>query len=260
MTTPGPLESLGQTDVETPPFAGEPSDYCSQFGAAGDTDLALWRKGLRQRFPPGVHYRAVANRIGARIAGQDTPVGEALRLQRIGETRDIERYAGETDAGYCERLAGAFPTWSKAGTPNAIIEQLNAFGLPDVLVFEEYAYGITSASEYGWRFVVVVGPSFGSLGWTAPTLGSCTLGEDTLGITGLAPLQLDAIKRIILKWKQVFSFPLRVLFIFDSTPLGIAQLGSTILGQGSIARLSMGEVRELGKMRLGARMGRGFNT
>jgi hypothetical protein len=260
MTTLGPLEGLGEQDIESPPFAGEPAAYCAAAGAQGDSDMALWRQGVRQRFPPGTHYRTVATRLGARIAANDTPNGEALRLQRIGETRDIERYAGESDAGYCERLAAAFPTWTAAGTPDAIIRQLNAFGLPDVAIYEEYAYGITSASEYGWRFVVLLGPSFGSLGWTAPVLGTCTLGEDQLGVTGITSLQRDAIKRIVLKWKQVFSFPLRILFLFDAIPLGGGQLGSIILGQGSIARVSMGEVRELGKAKLGARMGRGFNT
>lgn len=260
MSNPGPLEGLGETDIDTPPFAGEPSAYCGAFGGQGDTDLALWRQGLRQRFPPGVHYRAVANRLGARIAAQDTPAGEALRLQRIGETRNIERYAGETDAGYCERLAAAFPTWTKGATPSAIITQLNAFGLPMVAVWEEYAYNITGASEYGWRFVVLLGPSFGSLGWQGLTLGSWVLGEDSLGVTGITSAQIDAIKRIILKWKQVFSYPLYILFLFDAVPLGSIVLGSWVLGQGGVARVSMGEVHELGQWVLGSKTGLGFNT
>jgi hypothetical protein len=259
--TKGPLEGLGENDVETPVFSGEPSTYCGTFGAQGDADMAIWRKGERQRFPPGVHYRAVARKLQANIAAADSPDGEATRLRLIGETRSIERYPGETDAGYCERLAAAFPTWQSAGTPNAIIRQLNAFGLPDVLVFEEYEYYITTADSYGWKFVVVIGPDYGALGWVPLLLGSWTLGEDSLGITNLQPLQVDALKRIVLKWKQVFSYPLRIVFLFDdATPLGLAVLGQMVLGGGSLAVASMGEVHELGKMRLGDPMGLGFNT
>jgi hypothetical protein len=258
--TIGPLEGLGLQDVETPAMAGEPSTYCGAFGSQGDTDMATWRAGERLRFPPGVHYREVATRIGATVAAADSPDGEATRLRLIGDTRSIERYPGESDAGYCERLASAFPTWRKACTPNAIIEQLNGFGLPDVLIFEEYEYYITTADTYGNKFVVLCGPSYGALGWTQCTLGTCVLGVDTLGITGTSPLQLEAVKRIILKWKHAFSYPLRVLFLFDAVPLGLAELGTVILGQGGIANLSMGEVHELGFMYLGDPMGLGFNT
>jgi hypothetical protein len=215
MTPPGPLETLGLTDIETPVFADEPSKYCGAFGGRGDADVALWRQGVRQRFPPSTHYRTTAARLRSVPAANDSPVGEALRLQQIGATRQIERYAGETDEAYCERIASPFATWGRAGTESAIVVQLNAFGLPQVLVFEEYEYSITDSDEYGWKFVVVIGPDYGDLGWTGCVLGSCVLGATTLGMGNATPGQLDAVRRIILKWKQVFSYPISAVFLFQ---------------------------------------------
>jgi hypothetical protein len=257
----GPLEALAETDVDATIIQGQPNGYLGAFGSESDAELVLRRETTRHRFPPSAHYRTHAGNIGCIPASNDSPVGQSERLRLIGRTRDIERYPDETDAQYCERLALAFPTHSKAGTPNAIIEQLNAIGLPQVRVLEEYEYGITHASEYGCKFVVLIGPNYGTLGWKANKLGQWALGQNMLGITGASQQQVRTVARVALKWKQVFSFPLRVVFLFDdAVPLGFAKLGTIKLGQGGAARLLMGDRRPLGIIKLGSIKQTGFGV
>lgn len=255
----GPLETLASVDIDARIMVGQPTAYLEAIGSEADSELALRRETTRARFPPSTHYRTHAARIGSVPASQDSPNGQSERLRLIGRTRDMQRYPGETDAQYCERLAKAFPSHIKRGTPNAIIEQLNATGLPEIRIFEEYEYGITGASDYGYRFVVVVGPNYGSLGWKANKLGSWVLGQDMLGISGTTQQQILNVGRIALQWRQAFSFPLSVVFLFDdAVPLGSWVLGQTVLGQGSSATLYMGELRGLGFAKLGEQNQIGF--
>lgn len=255
----GPLESLAESDIDARIMVGQPQGYLGAFGSEADSELALRRETVRARFPPSTHYRTHARDIGSLPASQDSPEGQSTRLRLIGRTRDMDRYPGETDAQYCERISKAFPSHTKRGTPNAIIEQLNAFGLPEVRIFEEYEYGITSASDYAWRFVTVVGPNYGTLGWKANKLGSWVLGQDMLGISGASQQQILTVGRIALQWRQAFSFALSVVFLFDNAvPLGLWVLGQTILGQGGSATLYMGELRGLGFAKLGTQNQVGF--
>lgn len=256
---PGPLESFAERDIDARIMVGQPQGYLGAFGSEADSELALRRETVRARFAPSAHYRTRARNIGSLPASQDSPNGQAERLRLIGRTRAMDRYPGETDAQYCERLALAFPSHQKRGTPNAIIEQLNAFGLPEVRVFEEYEHGITGASDYAWRFITVIGPNYGTLGWKANKLGSWVLGQDMLGISGATQQQLLTVGRITLDWRQAFSFPLSVVFLFDdAVPLGLWVMGETILGQGGSATLYMGELRGLGFAKLGAQKQIGF--
>ena len=255
----GPLERFAADDIDARIIQGQPAAYLAAFGSEADGEIALRRETTRARFPPSLHYRTHAGNIGSVPASLDSPEGQSERLRLIGRTRGLDRYPGETDASYCERLAIAFPTHKKAGTPNAIIDQLNAFGLPQVRIFEEYEYGITGASDYGWRFITVVGPNYGALGWKANKLGTWVLGQDMLGISGATQQQILTVGRICLQWKQAFSFPLSVVFLFDdAVPLGLWVLGQTILGQGGSATLYMGELRGLGFAKLGQQNQIGF--
>lgn len=244
----GPLEKLGQTDIDTPAFGGQPSDYCGAAGAQADTHEATWRQSVRARFPPSTHYREHAKNLGSLPASQDTPIGEPDRLRLIGRTREIERYPGETDTQYCERLANAFTAWRAAGTPSAIVSQLRAFGFVDVLVFEEYAGGFyTISPDYGWRFVVVIGPDFGSVGWLGCLVGTAVVGTSTVGLGNGTALQLGAIKQLIVKWKQVFAFPLRFVLVFGDPPIvGLAIVGGAVIGGGTTSDILMGDVRAVG--------------
>lgn len=256
-----PLEILARGDIESDVFAGEPSLYCEALAEADEDELALLRESVRIRFIPSAKYRNVARELNPSSPPvTDTAVGDPERLRQIGVTRQIERYPGETDQQYSDRLAGAFPAWRRAGTASAIESQLAAFGIVDIQTWEEWQFFLTLSNEYGNRFEMVLGPNYGSLGWTGCKLGEVVLGAATLGIGNADPLQVQAIPRIILKWKHAWSFPLRVLFLFgDAEPLGMAELGSTLLGVGGVAVVEMGSARTLGSAILGTHKGVGFN-
>lgn len=245
----GPLETLASVDVDARVMVGQPAAYLEAIGSEADSELVLRRETTRARFPPSTHYRAHAARIGSLPASQDSPNGQSERLRLIGRTRDVERYPGETDANYCERLAIAFSTHRKAGTPNAIIDQLHAFGFVDVIVFEEYAGGFYAepTDEYGWRFVVVVGPNFGSVAWSGAIVGTAVVGTDTVGLGTGTATQLKAIKLLIIKWKQAFAIPLRFVIVFGDAPIvGLAIVGGAIVGGGQTTEVQMVDPRTVG--------------
>jgi hypothetical protein len=265
MTTP--LEVLGETDIQTEWFAGSapntgtPADYAAATGGRAEADLAIWRRSVRQRFPPGTHYKRVAAQLGSVPAAGDSPVGEADRLREIGRTREIERYPGETDAQYCERLANAMPAHRARGTPSAIISQLEAFGYTEVEVLEEYNGDLSpGASEYGWRFVVIVRLRDSSLGWPGWIVGSGVVGTVTVGLGTGTAIQIATTKRIIIKWKQVFALPMRLLIIFGDPPIvGSMVVGGMTLGEGTVIEEPMADVRSVGYAIVGDWPLSGFN-
>lgn len=58
-------------------------------------------------------------------------------LDPIGRGNDILRFQGESDLIYRVRLEGAWETWEKAGTAQAVLDSLHAYGITDVRVYEE---------------------------------------------------------------------------------------------------------------------------
>lgn len=258
----GPLESLADSDIDARIMVGQPQGYLGAFGSEADDELALRRETVRARFPPSQHYRAYARTIGSLPAAQDSPEGQSTRLRLIGRTRNLDRYPAETDAAYCERLAIAFPTHIKAGTPNAIIDQLRAFGFVDVVVFEEYAGGFYAepTDDYGWRFVVVLGPNFGTVGWLGALVGTAVVGVDTVGLGNGTALQLAAIKRLIIQWKQAFAIPLRFVLVFGDPPIvGLAIVGGAVVGGGQTTEVQMVDPRTVGTAIVGEAPLWGFN-
>ena len=258
----GPLESLAESDIDARIMVGQPQGYLGAFGSEADSELALRRETVRARFPPSAHYRMHARNVGSLPASQDSPEGQATRLRLIGQTRNLPRYPSETDAAYCERLAIAFPTHIKAGTPNAIIDQLRAFGFVDVVVFEEYAGGFYAepTDDYGWRFVVVLGPNFGSVGWLGALVGTAVVGVDTVGLGNGTALQLAAVKRLIIQWKQAFAIPLRFVLVFGDPPIvGLAIVGGAVVGGGQTTEVQMVDPRTVGAAIVGEAPLWGFN-
>ena len=249
-------------DVDVAIVQGQPAAYLAAFGSEADSEMALRRETTRLRFPPSTHYRTHAGNIGSEAAALDSPIGQSERLRLIGRTRNLDRYPGETDTQYCERLAIAFPTHQAAGTPSAIIAQLRALGFVDVVVFEEYAGGFYAepTDEYGWRFVVVIGPNFGSVAWPGALVGVAVVGTDTVGLGTGTALQLSALKRLIVQWKQAFAIPLRFVLVFGSAPIvGLAIVGGAIVGGGQTTEVLMVDPRTVGVAIVGEAPLWGFN-
>ncbi|MRG98280.1 phage tail protein [Polyangium spumosum] len=194
--------------------------------------------------------------IKARWPGLGPP--DALRLQ--GQGFDVERFEGETDEAYLARLERAWETHRGAGTSGAIEESLRAFGLPDVLVIEDWQGRFAEGSWYS-RFWVVLGPDFGTLG-IEPLRMPFLLGEPTLGSSATVA-QVRAIKRQVLKWKDAHGFPVHMILRFRDAPiLGLGlELGFKLGGsEGSGAAFwPIGAANMLGEMTMPFRLGGGYD-
>ncbi len=172
--------------------------WCDGLGAIEDTEHALAKSTAKARFP--------------RLAPVDG-------LDILGEAYALERYPEEQDATYRSRLAVAFPTWRKAGSPEAIEDQFRAYGIIDVRVWEDHEITLGPGSWYS-RFIVTIGPDFGVLSALTPTLeGTAIQGFPTLqGASGVSIAQIQLLKKIILKFKSAHSYPLGIVLLFDSSP------------------------------------------
>ncbi len=147
--------------------------------------------------------------------------GDSLRLQKLGAEFGLERYFLETDEQYEARLTNAFPAHEQSGTALGIVAQLNAYGLPDVQVVEDWQ-GTFADGYWPSRYWVVIGPDFGQFDFRRVVLGSTwTLGgPGTLGSTATRE-QIQAIVRIIQKWSDYSAKLVGVI---------VRWAGSSILG------------------------------
>ncbi len=98
--------------------------------------------------------------------------------------------------GYRGRLCGAWRSWIIAGSKGSIIESLNAYGLPDVAIQNDYEAVPPWAGAWWSRFRVLIGPTFGSYGWGP--------GNDP------TPNEQNQIRQQILLWKWAYAYPVDV--------------------------------------------------
>lgn len=86
--------------------------------------------GSRLQYTSGIGLDSIAQwsleGVKAALPGIGTP--DALYL--IGRDRNIDRGPKETDAAYATRLSAAFDTWSTAGSPTTLLQQLLAYFSP----------------------------------------------------------------------------------------------------------------------------------
>ena len=196
----------------------------STTGAIRDEELALLRVAMLSRLPA----RCPDDALGY-----------------VGEGLSIERYAADTDASYRARLLDPFATWSKAGSPQGIVDQLVAFGIPDVRVYMDFEGHFSDGGWYS-RFDVHLGPNYGALGWL-PMQMPFKLGSGTLGSTATRP-QVVTCKKIILKWKSAHSYPVRVVLrwplttLLGVTPTGTLQMPFKLGGGHESARWKIGKL------------------
>ena len=147
-------------------------------------------------------------------------------LPFLGADSNIERFPGEPDGtanpptGYHGRLMARWETWKKAGSAQGVIASLRAYGFTDVQLVQDFEAHYFQGDWYS-RFQVIVGPDFGALAF-APLVAPFTTdaeGSTTGGSTATIS-QVRAVKRQILKWKAVHSYPVRIILRFGDVVLG----------------------------------------
>ncbi len=197
-------------------------------GAGEDAELEIIRGAALARFPARCPDDALA------------VVGEAFAL---------DRYPAHTDATYRAALKIAFPTHKKKGSAEGIEDQIRAFGIPDVRVYAAYEgqFGPDPDVAYS-QFWIFIGPDLGSLGIELLVL-PFVLGEPTTLGTTATRAQIVSLKRIILRWKALHGYPVKIVLLFGTGPiLGIGELGgdtpltlgSFTLGGGSTVSWPIG--------------------
>jgi len=142
------------------------------------------------------------------------PSFQADALGRIGSERMMERYFGESEDGYKQRLLGAWRAWSQAGTPASIIEQLAALGLT-ASVKENWQWNWDGDSANFSRFwVIITGHPWVPRKWGD---GSKWGPSSLWGARRTPPSMIDAraIRRVIKKWKAGHTVCPYAVIVFD---------------------------------------------
>lgn len=153
-------------------------------------------------------------------------------LDKLARVFAIERYAGESASAHRARLAAAFPTWERAGSAASIETQLEAFGFTSARCWEYYEAPLAQGGNTASFFVELgTGQGIEEQEW-----GSFTWGEGTTWGTTATEEQLDAIMRIVVKWKAAISLPVSVVFHFSKakmvwgvSPWGLAWGGTSVV-------------------------------
>lgn len=185
-----------------------------------------WRDAVEQKMPTWLREKygerfvglialfadfssqALEEAFRAAWLAEDTSPDDILPL--VGAERNMPQYPSETAAQYRTRLLDAWDAWEKAGTEQALLDQLNALGVGAEIytnaemLREPVLHPITGTTWWSRFWVVLTSaPGFGA----GTTFNSgATFGDGTLfGISG-DPDVISAIRAIILKWKAAHEY------------------------------------------------------
>jgi hypothetical protein len=206
--------------------------YNEALGEQKDAYLAQLRAAIKARWTSGARMRRVAQEIGAQL---DDATLDDQRLRLIGLGFGLPRLGSMTNIAYQDYLDRAWDIWEQGGTCAAIIDAVQAFGVPDVYVWEEWEGALAApGAPYAKRLSLILGPDYGALGWTGTALGAnFVLGASSLGLTGISEAQVSDIIRLFRKWKDAEALMVEIIFLIDGEAplLGYNfTLGSSALG------------------------------
>jgi hypothetical protein len=214
----GALETV-QTTINPSPWVRTPLN--NVLGAEKDNQIYDDKTAVKARWTSGSRMQTAA--IRATKAGVELAptAGDAERLRRCGASFGLYRYPGETDAQFEARIDGAWALRGIGTTDSAIESEFRAYGIPDVLVVEEWEDTSASwrGSEWGGRLCVVLGPNFGTLGWSSMTFPFPLDGSACLGINGITESQLFDLASIFRNAKQAASAMVKIVFRFGDAPV-----------------------------------------
>jgi hypothetical protein len=156
-------------------------------------------------------------------------------LPMLGEERRMPRYPGETAAAYKARLHAAWEAWEYAGTAQAIISQLEAFGLSDIEVMTPRDWDWDSAAPGTWEdgvggdanwsrfWVVIKGHP-----WTGATWGAGGAWGSG-GVIGLSATrdEIAAVRDIVQRWKGAEALNPWIIVVLDEVTWAAEQPDGT---------------------------------
>lgn len=112
----------------------------------GTPEDPLW--GGRLMYALGIQFDALAEYTRMGVIQRFPSVCQSEALPFIGSDRGLRRGGAEPESGYRERLRNAIPSWKKAGSAQAILEQLAAYFAPTPPVLR---YVVNGLDELGNR-------------------------------------------------------------------------------------------------------------
>lgn len=232
-------------------------------GGFDEGERALYVSSML-RYPYGPYMLVTTARLGA----TNFPAADDdERLRRLGDNYQLQRFPTETGERFEQRLGLAWDLHTEGGTAIAVRKALEAYGFGEINILEECYVTLTGSDEYQWAWVVVIGPSFGSVNISGMILGSFVLGSEASGYLGLGSFsseEIDDIVRLMLDARQVHDMPVRLVFRFGDAPLlGMITLGSFPLGGSAGSGVAIREIqgrRMLGNWYLGTSTLDGFGV
>jgi hypothetical protein len=229
--------------------------YQTTLGEAKDEQAALDRFVFMSRFTDGELMRDIYPMVSRRDPATGIPptAGDDERLRRLGAAKGLQRYSTETDDAFVRRIDAALADAQELSTVAYVIKQLQAYGVADVDVMEEcYSTLVPAALPFARRFVVVLGPNYGSLGWGPLTLPFKI--PFMMGISGMSRGQALDLVRIIRAGKTADSIPIAIVWRFGDVQLMGGGLKIPFKIGGAVARMSPMVGAAIGKQ-LPMRMG-----
>lgn len=151
-------------------------------------------------------------------------------LDALGRAFGLERYPGEGHAVYRARLLVAWPTWDEAGAPTSIEGQIEAFGVPDVLMQRADEGAFWGVNRWYSRARMRLGPDIGSLTFTTFIIGQGIIGQAVIGGPHLIPAQRRAIKRIFLRWAAAHCYAADIMIQVSGSFIGQFNIGTGTIG------------------------------
>lgn len=147
-------------------------------------------------------------------------------LDDVGRMLKIERYFGEPDATYRERLKAGWDTWELAGLPEAIVRSLNAYGIIDVTIYRWDEW--PTPDDWFSKFYVVLGPS---MPYEAQIWGTFSWGDPSTWGSTATVNDVRAIWKQIIKWKAPHGVPVAIILNFgDGFVWGVDVWGNNVWG------------------------------
>jgi hypothetical protein len=229
-------------------------------GGAKDDQQARDRFALMARYTDGPLMQATYRRVSRRdpTVGIPPTAGDAERLRRLGTAKGLTQYETETDEAFVARIDRTIEDIQELGTIDYIIKQLQAYGIPDVDALEEcYTPLVVPAVPFARRFLIILGPDYGSLGW-GPLKMPFKLGSVIMGVAGMTRAQAIDLIRILRGGKTADSVPIAIVWRFGDGPMmGMGLKMPFVLGgsKGSgVARMRIMAGMEMGDP-LGGKLG-----
>lgn len=134
---------------------------------------------------------------------------DALRL--VGSERSMPRYLVETDAQYRQRLLGAWPAWSSAGTAPTLAGQLVLAGYTDAAVYDTHDWN-WDGNDADWSRFWVLLPVNPFEIWRIGDEG-VVIGEDRVIGLNAKPSDIAYVRGIVRRWKPAHMRCSEIIFL-----------------------------------------------